>query len=153
MDLSELNKEIQEVSERHAAYADDPAGVRHYLGVYELDTKEPYRKFVTLGAKKYAYEDDRGLHITIAGVSKSGAAEMKTIDNFREGFVFKTAGGLEARYNDLPDNGTLTVDGHAIKLTQNIYLSPSQYRLGITMEYRNLFRLTQEQYDKYLKTR
>ena len=153
VDLSELNKEIQEVSERHAAYADDPAGVRHYLGVYELDTKEPYRRFVTLGAKKYAYEDDRGLHITIAGVSKSGAAEMRTIDNFREGFVFKTAGGLEARYNDLPDNGTLSVDGHEIKLTQNIYLSPSQYRLGITMEYRNLFRLTQEQYDKYLKTR
>ena len=153
VDLSDLNDEIRELSERHAAYADDPHGCRHYLGVYELDTKEPYKKFCSLGAKKYAYEDDKGLHITIAGVSKSGAEEMQTIDNFREGFLFTKAGGMEATYNDDDDNGTLEIDGHEIKLTPNIYLEQSTYRLGITMEYKHLFRLTQEQYDKYLKTR
>jgi hypothetical protein len=153
VDLSELNDEIRDLSERHAAYADDPSGVRHYLGVYELDTKEPYKKFCSLGAKKYAYEDNKGLHITIAGVSKSGAEEMKTINNFREGFLFTKAGGMEATYNDEDDNGTLEIDGHEIKLTPNIYLEQSTYRLGITMEYKHLFRLTQEQYDKYLKTR
>jgi hypothetical protein len=153
VDLSELNDEIRELSERHAAYADDPSGCRHYLGVYELDTKEPYKKFCSLGAKKYAYEDDKGLHITIAGVSKSGAEEMQTINNFREGFLFTKAGGMEATYNDEDDNGTLEIDGHEIKLTPNIYLEQSTYRLGITMEYKHLFRLTQEQYDKYLKTR
>lgn len=153
VDLSDLNDEIRELSERHAAYADDPSGCRHYLGVYELDTKEPYKKFCSLGAKKYAYEDDKGLHITIAGVSKSGAEEMQTINNFREGFLFTRAGGMEATYNDDDDNGTLEIDGHEIKLTPNIYLEQSTYRLGITMEYKHLFRLTQEQYDKYLKTR
>ena len=153
VDLSDLNDEIRELSERHAAYADDPHGCRHYLGVYELDTKEPYKKFCSLGAKKYAYEDDKGLHITIAGVSKSGAEEMQTINNFREGFLFTKAGGMEATYNDEDDNGTLEIDGHEIKLTPNIYLEQSTYRLGITMEYKHLFRLTQEQYDKYLKTR
>lgn len=153
VDLSDLNDEIRELSERHAAYADDPKGCRHYLGVYELDTKEPYKKFCSLGAKKYAYEDNKGLHITIAGVSKSGAEEMQTINNFREGFIFTKAGGMEATYNDEDDNGTLEIDGHKIKLTPNIYLEQSTYRLGITMEYKHLFRLTQEQYDKYLKTR
>ena len=153
VDLSYLNDEIRELSERHAAYADDPSGFRHYLGMYELDTKEPYKKFCSLGAKKYAYEDDKGLHITIAGVSKSGAEEMQTINNFREGFLFTKAGGMEATYNDEDDNGTLEIDGHEIKLTPNIYLEQSTYRLGITMEYKHLFRLTQEQYDKYLKTR
>ena len=153
VDLSELNDEIRELSERHAAYADDPSGCRHYLGVYELDTKEPYKKFCSLGAKKYAYEDGKGLHITIAGVRKSGAEEMKTINNFREGFLFTQAGGMEATYNDEDDNGTLEIDGHEIKLTPNIYLEQSTYRLGITMEYKYLFRITQEQYDKYLKTR
>ena len=153
VDLSDLNDEIREISQRHEAYADDPAGNRHYLGVYELDTPEPYQKFVTLGAKKYAYTDRKGLHITIAGVSKSGAAEMKTIENFKEGFVFATAGGMEATYNDKENNGVLHVDGHDIPLTPNIYLENSTYRLGVTMEYKRLFRLTQEQYDKYLKTR
>ena len=151
VDFTELNKEIQANSERHGAFADDPAGRRHYLGVYEHDAT--YKRFVTLGAKKYAYEDEKGLHITISGVSKSGAKEMGCLENFREGFIFHESAGLEAFYNDQRMEDPLIIDGHELPIPPNIYLSPGKYRLGLTADYKWLFRLTQEQYDKILKSR
>lgn len=150
VDFTALNDELTKLSERNAAYADDPAGVRHYLGVYEHDAE--YQRFATLGAKKYAYEDENGqFHITIAGVSKSGAAEMESIENFREGFIFKDSAGIEAWYND-DWHDPVTVDGHEIEIPPNIYLKQSSYVLGLTLEYKKLFHLTQEQYDKIMKT-
>ena len=150
VDFTALNDELTKLSERNAAYADDPAGVRHYLGVYEHDAE--YQRFVTLGAKKYAYEDENGqFHITIAGVSKSGAAEMQCIENFREGFIFKDSAGVEAWYND-DWHDPVTIDGHTIEVPPNIYLKQSTYVLGLTLEYKKLFHLTQEQYDKIMKT-
>lgn len=152
VDFTELNAEIQAKSEKHGAYADDPAGNRHYLGVYEHDAT--YKRFVTLGAKKYAYEDeDDKLHITIAGVSKSGAQELGKIENFQEGFIFRESGGMEAVYNDNPFPEEIEIDGHVLPITPNIYLSKGEYTLGLTMEYKRLFHLTQEQFDKIVKSR
>ena len=157
VDFSELNAELEARSEKHGAYADDPAGHRHYLGVFECESKAAekptYKRFVTLGAKKYAYEDETGLHITISGVSKSGAQEMGKLENFREGFIFRDSAGLEAFYNDVAMEEPLEIDGHELIVTPNIYLSQGRYRLGLTQDYKWLFRLTQEQYDKILKSR
>lgn len=152
VDFTELNTEIQAKSEKHHAYADDPAGVRHYLGVYEHD--DTYKRFCTLGAKKYAYEDmDGRLHITIAGVSKRGAAEMGCLENFREGFIFRESAGQEAYYNDDWMEEPVEIDGHLLAISPNIYLQQGEYTLGLTLEYKRLFHLTQEQFDKILKTR
>ena len=152
VDFTELNAEIQEKSEKHHAYADDPAGVRHYLGVYEHD--DTYRRFCTLGAKKYAYEDKDGrLHITIAGVSKRGAEEMGCLENFKEGFIFRESAGQEAHYNDDWMEEPIEIDGHSLSISPNIYLSQSEYTLGLTLEYKRLFFLTQEDFYKLLRTR
>lgn len=151
VDFTELNAEIQATSEKHGAYADDPQGVRHYLGVYEHDAT--YKRFIQLGAKRYAYEDENGkLHITIAGVSKSGAAEIGKLENFKDGFVFHESAGMEAYYNDTPAD-PIVIDGHALEIPPNIYLERGDYTLGITEEYKRLFYLTQEQLDKIIKTR
>ena len=151
VDFTELNAEIQAQSERHQAYADDPAGVRHYLGVYEHDAD--YKRFVTLGAKKYAYEDQSGqLHITISGVSKGGAAELGKIENFQEGFIFRKSAGQEAAYNDEWAE-PVEIDGHLLPISPNIYLSESEYTLGLTLEYKRLFYLTQEDFYKLIRTR
>lgn len=151
VDFTELNAEIQAQSERHQAYADDPAGVRHYLGVYEHDAD--YKRFVTLGAKKYAYEDQSGqLHITISGVSKGGAAELGKIENFQEGFIFRKSAGQEAAYND-EWSDPVEIDGHQLPISPNIYLSESEYTLGLTLEYKRLFYLTQEDFYKLIRTR
>ena len=51
-------------------------GVKKMIGVWDWETKgNPYKRFKTLGAKRYMEEDNDGLTITIAGVSKSKGAE------------------------------------------------------------------------------
>lgn len=140
LDLSEYNRERVNESLWHGAYADDPAGVRHYMGVYENDGS--YDRFVTLGAKKYAYETNGKLHITVAGVGKeAGAAELQQaggLDAFREGFTFSgPAGGLKAAYNDLTDL-TIELEGHRLHIGPNICLTPTTYTLGLTADYKRI---------------
>ncbi len=119
--------------------APDQDGKMHYIGVYEYEGC--YRRFKTLGAKKYVYEDDDGVHITIAGVNKRiGADELQHIDNFKEGFTFTDAGGLQSVYNDDPDM-ILHLQGHDLQITSNVALLPSSYTLGITGEYELLLNI------------
>lgn len=47
----------------------DYKGNEHMLGLFEQD--EYYDKFITQGAKKYAYEQNNKIKITVAGVPKS----------------------------------------------------------------------------------
>lgn len=167
VDFNELNNEIRMQSEENHAYADDPAGNRHYLGVFEYEGKTDengkliptYKNFATLGAKKYAYEDNNGkLHITIAGVSKTGADELGSLENFHDGFVFRENAGIEAYYNDTLrefDTGDwpqIVLDGHPFKITPNIYLTKGEYTLGMTLDYQDLIHLSQEDFDRMLKT-
>ena len=75
IDWTNYNKERIRISKKNGAYAKDSKGVLHYMGVFEQE--ETYKRFKTLGAKKYCGEDDDGhLHLTLAGVSKKLAAEL-----------------------------------------------------------------------------
>ena len=134
--LEPYNREKVRLSTANGAFADDTKGERHYMGVYENDGE--YKRFITYGAKKYAYEDETGLHITIAGVGKKKGAQELTaaggLDALKTGFVFAAAGGTEAVYNDRPI-GVVVVDGHEIQLTPNIYLRSSTYTLGVSDDY------------------
>ena len=129
------NNERIEKSIKNDGVAYDGSGVSYYLGVYENDGV--YKRFITLGAKKYGYEDQDGnLHITIAGVNKKkGAKELKTINNFKEGFIFSDAGGTESVYNDHPEIGSIIREGQEIVITSNVLIKNSTYTLGITGEY------------------
>lgn len=126
-------------SKDSGAFAIDANGVTHYMGVLEPEhVKDPIKEFKTLGAKKYAYTDSKGLHITIAGVVKGkGAAELGSIDNFREGFTFYDAGGLEAVYNDNVMR-VYHIGKHELVVTDNVCLKPSSYTLGISAEYERI---------------
>lgn len=135
--ITKLNNEIRERSIKNKGYATDSFGKTHYLGVYEQEKK--YKEFKTLGAKKYAYRyEDGKFGITIAGVpKKEGAKELKTLENFKIGFIFSNCGKLESRYNDL-DYGMYNPDGqpgHDIDIRSNIVLRPTTYEIGITDEY------------------
>ena len=135
LDMSAYNDEIRALAEKNGGYADDPTGKRHYLGVFEDEYPSGLESFVTLGAKKYAYVENGQLHITIAGVNKKkGAAELKDIRNFKEGFVFRDAGGTESIYND-DIHYDYFLDGHWILITDNVVIRESTYELGITEEY------------------
>ena len=107
-----------------------------------------------MGAKKYAYEDEKGkLHLTVAGViKKAGAEELARkggLEAFKPEFVFVDAGGLEAVYNDDPEIKTYEIDGHVLEITPNVVLRPSTYTLGITDEYEALLSLCHIESDMF----
>lgn len=148
IDLTVFNKQRITDSKRSGAYATDPAGITHYMGVYEKE--HDMCEFRTMGAKKYVYREtpEDKLICTIAGVSKSlGGKELEShggITAFHEGFTFEEAGGLEAVYNDDVDT-VIYVEGHSLHITANVVLRPSTYTLGLSADYKRL--LTEVRYE------
>lgn len=144
IDWSGYNAERVKASTKSGAYATDPNGVTHYMGVYEDDGFYP--EFKTLGAKKYAFTLKSGgnTYVTIAGVTKrKGGAELDRyggLEAFKPGFVFTEAGGTESIYNDNPEHGTIYRDNQPIEITPNIVIKDSTYTLGITAEYESLLQ-------------
>ncbi|MBQ8426468.1 MAG: hypothetical protein IJX16_07500 [Clostridia bacterium] len=142
IDWGGYNAERVKASKKSGAFATDPNGVTHYMGVYEDDGY--YAEFKTLGAKKYAYTYEPGgkTCVTIAGVTKrKGGAELDKyggLKAFSPGFVFTEAGGTESIYNDHPEIGVIEQDGHKILITPNVVIKDSTYTLGITAEYESL---------------
>lgn len=124
------------------AYATDPHGAVHYMGVFEEEGMS--EEFKTLGAKKYVYRKGGKLTITVAGVGKiAGAKELEKaggIEAFTPGFVFRDAGGLDAVYNDEPPMEYIEADGKRARLGPNVYLRPSEYTVGITNEYEKILQ-------------
>lgn len=142
IDFTKLNQKRKRIAKQHGAYAKDPKGITHYMGVFEAE--DHMKKFRTLGAKKYCYEDDVGkLHLTLAGVHKiKGAEELEKhggIEAFKEGMIFKDAGGSEAVYNDNVDM-VIKVGKNKIHIRDNLYIKPSTYTLGMTEEYIDLLK-------------
>ena len=158
VDWEKYNRKMRKKSEKNGATAADRFGVVHYMGEFEDETGDkPYTKFCTLGAKKYVYERDGELYITIAGVNKrKGAEELGSVENFKPGFVFRKAGGTEAIYND-NDFGRYKVGKHVIMITSNMVIRDSEYTLGITGEYERLLTMpeiwTGQYYDDIIKTK
>lgn len=147
VDWTEYNARKVAESMESGSHATDPKGKEHYMGVFEPE--HDMSAFITYGAKKYAFLDKASgeLTITVAGVGKSAGVKelaeeakkdgVRGIDEFKEGFTFKTeAGGLEAVYNDMPLYGTATDDGHMVR--SNVTLRPSTYTLGLTADYARL---------------
>lgn len=136
------------------SFATDPAGVTHYMGVFETEdnpeTGVAYRYFKTLGAKKYAYveKEGEGVHCTIAGVNKQkGGSELDLhggLQAFEEGFIFKEAGGTQAVYNDTPQMDHVVIQGHVLPITSNVAILPSEYTLGITGEYERIIKFSKK---------
>lgn len=137
VDWPKYNEKRKKDSLKSGAYATDPSGVTHYMGVYESEGE--YDRFKTLGAKKYAGEHNGKLEITIAGVNKKkGAEELAEsggLEAMKEGFIFTKAGGTESTYNDLKEPITYYAEGREIVITSNIYIENGMYTLGLTEEY------------------
>jgi hypothetical protein len=163
-DWETFNKQRIKDSKKSGAFATDPKGITHYMGVFEEEPE--YAEFSTLGAKKYCYKEkgDNTIHVTIAGVTKKkGGEELEKaggMEAFKEGFIFgreggkkdgeilvQGAGGTEAVYNDKPPMTHYEIDGHTIPITSNVVLRDSTYTLGITAEYERLLEISQKGID------
>ena len=144
MDISDaienINAEIIKESEDSGMDCHvDYNGKRYQLGIFEYEGC--YAEFKTLGSKKYVVKKDGKYVVTIAGLNKrNGSAYINEhgIDSFKIGTVFYPSGNLDATYNDCSIH-TITIDGHTFTTASNIALVPSEYTLGVTNEYLELF--------------
>lgn len=143
IDISQLNDKLQRRAERVGAYADDMHGKRHYIGLFELDGH--YDRFITQGAKRYAYEQDGQMGVTVSGVTKKrneetgeyfAVEELGSLERFKPGMLWIKAGGTMAVYND-EDNFSYT-DSEAAKtvqVTKNVSIIPSTYKMTYARDY------------------
>lgn len=152
VDFGEYNRQRVQDSRKSGAHAADPSGEVHYMGVMEQE--HDMLAFKTWGAKKYIYaEEKKGepvLTSTIAGVAKSAGAEELCraggFAAFEPGFVFTSAGGLEAVYNDAVDM-ELDIEGHKLRITPNLNLRPSSYTLGLAGDFERLLQRYKNDFD------
>lgn len=142
------NEEIIKACEERKAYG-EVGGVKYYLGVNEREKHAD--RFITLGAKKYAYETGGKLKLTVSGVSpEKGAKELGCLENFKVGFKFTDySKGPVMHFIDRTDteekwledeNGTR----HLVELGSAIAATPGSYLLGLGADYESLLNLLQE---------
>ena len=159
--LAEYNHAQEETSLANGGAAQDRNGVWHYLGVYERESD--YDRFVTWGAKRYAYEQNGETFVTTAGVVKHKGTESNVggrelarrggLEAYQPGFTFKDSGGVEAIYND-DISIDMEIDGHSLHISDNVVLHDSTYTLGITGEYEwllNHFDLLYDLWVEYMR--
>lgn len=119
----------------------DIKGNKHMMGIFEKECN--YQEFITQGAKKYAYKIDDKIHITVAGVPKKGANALKSLDDFRDNFIFS--------YDDTEKNLLIYSENQeSIEVEDYLGLSynitdksgccilPNSYELSKSLDYVNL---------------
>ena len=147
--FKKLNQLAEARAEMVGATAKDRDGVERPMGVW--DKEKGYDKpnrFCTLGAKKYVVErPDGSLHLTISGVIKGkkvwdpkenkekivpSGTELKKLENFKEGFVFKDFGKTVVTYNTGKRFKDFWIEreGHRLHITDNVYLTDGTYKLS-----------------------
>lgn len=148
-----LNRRLRAAAEKVGAVATDRNGKKYYIGEWTIE--DPYDRFVTLGAKRYAAEEGGHINVTISGVSKEpvkgpdgkdtddtvAGLELGKLENLKDGFTFVKAGGVTAVYNDADD--FLFEDpqtGKTVHITPNVAIVPKTYHLSLTDDYEELVR-------------
>ena len=99
----------------------------YHLGIATLE--KVCKEFIYLDAKRYAYRDDEGLHITVAGVPKKGSKCLgDRIEKFVKGFCFpgKITGKKQITYNFVDD---IYIDMRGNITGDSINLDPCDYIL------------------------
>lgn len=159
-DIEQLNSEFAEKIEesckantlpREMFYAKDVKGKEHPLGYWDLETGDkPYKKFKTLGAKRYLYETDpdkKGnyLHLTFAGWNKEKGGKYLQTKEDPFGFFalpmdipIEYTGKLTHTYIDDAMEFDITdyqgnVD-HVIA-PSGLHLEAQEFKPGVPMEY------------------
>ena len=128
-------------------------GKEKILGTFELEGI--YKRFKTLGAKRYLYEDD-DLHITVAGLNKKTGLKYllnkfgkEIFDKFCDGLVIPSeySGRLVHTYIDTPRTGILIdMYGNESEYEElsSVHLEPATYTLGLVGEFVRFIRQVKE---------
>ena len=150
--IEEINNEVFKQCEERGCFVVRSNGKKAYMGYFDCESHykvegqkytPEYHRFVTLGAKKYAYEEYKSdgsfvFGTTISGVRhKEGVEALKRIENFKPGFKIKDSGGQNANYydSDKLTKGEI-IDYTGKKGTYEYYsfvcLTHREYEIGLT---------------------
>lgn len=119
----------------------DIKGVRHHIGLFEVDGH--YDNFKTLGAKRYAVMKGDQFKITVAGLSKGAASYIEEIggmEAFVDGLTVpaEKSGRLTHTYSEETAHNLITdYLGNTCEMKQVgfIHLEPSPYVLTVSDDY------------------
>lgn len=125
----------------------DKKGKRHFIGIWEQE--ESYDKFITQGAKRYAYQyADKVIHCTVSGVPKSNAIALKKLEDFKDGFVFprdlkKDGVDISKKLVQYVDDSEWcpVIDGITLDNKNSIVMRPTTYEMGLLEDYKKLIDL------------
>lgn len=158
--ISDLNKLNSDIKEENRTSDVDVCpyiiydGKTYELGVWEDegDGKPLYKRFVTHGAKKYAYEYQNGAYgVTVAGLSKAKGKKLIEevgLEQFQKGLVFDPtySGRMSAYYDDNVRYQAVYKNGHFIEYTSSMTLNETTYELGLTDDYEKTFKILRKGY-------
>ena len=119
----------------------------YWLGIAEPDGD--YDEFITQGAKRYAVTKNKKIKITVAGVPKKyGAMCLRSLDDFKEGFIFYGQGTGKTTHTYLYSD--IHIDEYGNEVADSIDLTPADYTLSSvdTMSFKDLF-MEEITYDFY----
>lgn len=146
VNIEVLNDRLKQTAIETKSYADDMTGNRHYIGMFESDGH--YDRFITQGAKRYAYETDGHMGVTVAGVTKKvnektgmmfAVEELGDLKNFKSGMIWREAGGTLAVYHDKDDFiYTDPESGNDVWITKNVSIIPTTYEMTYSKDYKLL---------------
>jgi len=113
-----------------------------------------YDRFINQGAKKYAVECNGEIKITVAGVPKEGAKELKRIEDFKDDLVFhfeNTNKQLLFYIEDQKPINMIDYQGNELIVTDisGCGLFPCTYVLGKALEYSDLLTDNSSKRAKY----
>ncbi len=153
--FEDRNNYLLSKKQKYRNYSDrvneDGSTTRYTLGLWDDDGH--YKKFKTLGAKKYAYivskknkktgKIEDVLHVTVSGLSKSkGAAELACgngLADFKIGKIFTNSGRTVSYFNESDVHTIKVVDCYGKECefitASNIAIVDTTYTLGLSDEY------------------
>lgn len=154
--FNEYNKRIEERENERADMLGIPRekfcpkdrnGVPHRLGIFDDDGQ--YKKFKTLGAKKYCYIDnDDKLHMTVSGVRKSAVSQLHDIEDFKDGTTFDVEHAQKLIMSYVDDMPPIAwnkgqYDEFHSNYQHGICAQPTTYSLGINDDYESILTMVQ----------
>lgn len=146
LDLSGINADREKKARAGHALAKDRKGCMHYMGVFEYEGT--YDKFITQGAKRYAFIKGGKMGITVSGVSKKinpktgipiAVEELRDLKRFKEGMIWKNSAGTMSVYNDNDDFDYTDLEtGRVVHISPNVAILPTTYKMGYSRDYKDL---------------
>lgn len=119
-----------------------PKGIICSLGEY---TDEGiYDRFKTLGAKRYAYEKNGQLYITVSGVNKKkGRTQIDSVDSFSDGLIFdiEHSGKMIMHYLEHMESIVYNegkYDEYLSNYQYGICSQPTEYKMKLGSDYAEL---------------